>query len=271
MKNIFASLFLLFLISCTNTEKNANTFPAEVKELLDNMSVEEKAGQLTILNLTVLVKTDSVTGKIVLDSAKLKDFMVNHMVGNILNTHSVALSDSNWRSIIVTLQKYAQQTPNKIPVLYGIDAIHGATYTSNSVLFPHNMALGASRNPELARLAAKATAADVRASGIRWNYAPVLDVARQPLWARFGESYGEDPFLVGEMGKAAVKGYEEDGLNKTTGVASCMKHYLAYSAPTTGKDRSPSLIPEITLREYYLPPFEACVKAGSSSIMINSS
>ncbi|MFM7022502.1 MAG: glycoside hydrolase family 3 N-terminal domain-containing protein [Flavobacteriales bacterium] len=245
-------------------------YPEEVKKLLSEMTVEEKAGQLTILNLTVLVKTDTVTGAITLDTAKLTDILVNHKVGNILNTHSNALTDSTWRSIITTLQAYAAKTPHKIPILYGIDGIHGATYTSNSVLFPHSIALAASRNPELARLGAKATAADVRASGIRWNYAPVLEVARQPLWARFGETYGEDPYLISQMGVAAIKGYEEDGYDKPTGVASCMKHYLGYSAPVSGKDRTPALVPEITLREYYLPPFQAAVNAGSASIMINS-
>ena len=269
------TLSMVVMVSCSPKVEEVTTtatseYPEEVKKLLSEMSVEEKAGQLTILNLTVLVKTDTVTGAITLDTAKLTDILVKHKVGSILNTHSNALSDSVWRGIIVELQAYAAKTPHKIPILYGIDGIHGATYTSNSVLFPHSLALAASRNPELAKIGAKATAADVRASGIRWNYAPVLEVARQPLWARFGETYGEDPYLIAQMGVAAIQGYEEDGYGKVTGVASCMKHYLGYSAPVSGKDRSPALIPEITLREYYLPPFAAAVKAGSASIMINS-
>ncbi|PWT99457.1 MAG: beta-glucosidase, partial [Bacteroidetes bacterium] len=92
----------------------------------------------------------------------------------------------------------------------------------------------------------------------------------QPLWSRFPETYGEDPFIGKTMGVAAVTAYEEDGLKKPTAVASCMKHYLAYSASRTGKDRTPAYIPEIELREYYLPQFRAAIKAGSSSIMINS-
>ena len=234
------------------------------------MSVEEKVGQMAILNLTVLTTKDSVTGKTTLDKKKLEDVLVKHQVGNILNTYAAALSQEEWRSIVTEIQDYALKTPHKIPVLYGVDAIHGATYHKEAVLFPQNIALAATRNPELARLGAKATAADIRAAGIRWNYAPVLDVARQPLWARFGETYGEDPTLVGAMGCAAINGYEEDGLDKKTGVASCMKHYLGYSAPVTGKDRTPSIIPETQLREIFLPPFEAAVKAGSSTIMINS-
>jgi len=275
MKFLSLSLsFLLLIASCSpsaeNKTANQNEFPDEVKKLLSEMSVEEKVGQMAILNLTVLTTKDSVTGKTSLDKKKLEEVLVKNQVGNILNTYAAALSQEEWRDIITQIQDYAMKTPHKIPVLYGIDAIHGATYHKEAVLFPQNIALAATRNPELARLGAKATAADVRAAGIRWNYAPVLDVARQPLWARFGETYGEDPTLVGAMGVAAIKGYEEDGLDKKTGVASCMKHYLGYSAPTTGKDRTPSIIPETQLREIFLPPFEAAVKAGSSTIMINS-
>lgn len=272
---LLSSLTAFTLFSCSPSAENKseaaqNDFPEEVKKLLTEMSVEEKVGQMAILNLTVLTTKDSVTGKTTLDKKKLEDVLVKHQVGNILNTYAAVLPQEEWRAIITGIQDYALKTPHKIPVLYGVDAIHGATYHKDAVLFPQNIALAATRNPELARLGAKATAADVRAAGIRWNYAPVLDVARQPLWARFGETYGEDPTLVAAMGCAAIKGYEEDGLDKKTGVASCMKHYLGYSAPTTGKDRTPSIIPETQLREIFLPPFEAAVKAGSSTIMINS-
>ena len=272
---LLSSLTAFTLFSCSpsaenKSEASQNDFPEEVKKLLSEMSVEEKVGQMAILNLTVLTTKDSVTGKTTLDKKKLEDVLVKHQVGNILNTYAAVLPQEEWRAIVTEIQDYALKTPHKIPVLYGVDAIHGATYHKDAVLFPQNIALAATRNPELARLGAKATAADVRAAGIRWNFAPVLDVARQPLWARFGETYGEDPTLVGVMGCAAIKGYEEDGLDKKTGVASCMKHYLGYSAPATGKDRTASIIPETQLREIFLPPFEAAVKAGSSTIMINS-
>jgi len=272
---LLSSLTAFTLFSCSPSAENKseaaqNNFPEEVKKLLSEMSVEEKVGQMAILNLTVLTTKDSVTGKTTLDKKKLEDVLVKHQVGNILNTYAAVLPQEEWRAIVTEIQDYALKTPHKIPVLYGVDAIHGATYHKDAVLFPQNIALAATRNPELARLGAKATAADVRAAGIRWNFAPVLDVARQPLWARFGETYGEDPTLVSAMGCAAIKGYEEDGLDKKTGVASCMKHYLGYSAPATGKDRTASIIPETQLREIFLPPFEAAVKAGSSTIMINS-
>lgn len=131
--------------------------------------------------------------------------------------------------------------------------------------------MAATRNPELVKAAAKVCAKELRASGVRWNFAPVLDLGRQPLWPRFPETYGEDVYIGKTLGAAAVKGYEEDGLKNTTAVASCMKHYLGYSASRTGKDRTPIYMPEIEMREYYLPQFREAVKAGSSSIMINSS
>jgi beta-glucosidase len=118
--------------------------------------------------------------------------------------------------------------------------------------------------------AAKVTAKELRASGVRWNFAPVLDCGRQPLWSRFPETFGEDVYIGKTMGAAAIKAYEEDGLKNPTAVASCMKHYLGYSNSRNGKDRTPIYMPEIEMREYYLPQFREAVKAGSSTIMINS-
>src|SRR5690606_4314364 len=158
----------------------------------------------------------------------------------------------------------------KIPVIYGIDAIHGTTYTTNSTLFPHNIGMGATRNPELVKLSAKITAKEVRASGIRWNFDPVFGVGKNPLWPRFEETYGEDTYLVGEMGTAAIHGYEGDGLNSTTSVAACIKHYLGYPVPAIGKDRTPAYIPDIVLKETFLPPFEKAIKTGCPTLMVNS-
>jgi beta-glucosidase len=111
---------------------------------------------------------------------------------------------------------------------------------------------------------------ETRASGIRWNFDPVLDVGRNPLWSRFEETFGEDSYLAGILGSQAIRGYEKDDLGDITAVASCMKHYVGYSDPANGKDRTPAYIPDVELWEHHLPPFEAAVAAGSSTIMINS-
>ncbi|MFN3403060.1 MAG: glycoside hydrolase family 3 N-terminal domain-containing protein [Cytophagaceae bacterium] len=243
-----------------------------VKDLLAKMSLEEKVGQMTQVNLNLVVKGGYGNMDGVIDPVELKKVVVDYKVGSILNAINRAYTVETWHKIITAIQDEAAKTPNKIPVLYGIDAIHGVTFTMNSTLLPQNIALGATRNTELSRLAGEITAKETRASGIRWNFAPVLDVGRQPLWPRFGETYGEDVYLVSQMGIASIIGMEGNGnLNQLDRVASCMKHYIGYSLPTSGKDRTPAYIPERVLREYFLPPFKAAVDAGSSTIMINSS
>lgn len=244
----------------------------KVKDLLAKMTLEEKVGQMTQVNLNVILVNSygNQDGKI--DPALLQKAVVDYKVGSILNAINHAYDTATWYKILTQIQDASKQTPNKIPVLYGIDAIHGVTFTLGSTLFPQNISLGATRNPELARRAGEITALETRASGIRWNFAPVLDVGRQPLWPRFPETFGEDTYLVKEMGIASINGMEGDGnLRKPTTVASCMKHYVGYSNPASGKDRTPAYIPERQLREIYLPPFLAAVKAGSETIMINSS
>jgi len=245
----------------------------KVAELLSKMSTEEKVGQMTQVNLHLILVGGYGNLKGNMDTVGLRKAVVEYKVGSILNAINHAYTVDLWHDIIKQIQDVAlSKTPNKIPVLYGIDAIHGVTFTSKSTLFPQNITMGATRNPELARQAGEVTAKECRASGIRWNFAPVLDVARQPLWPRFGETYGEDTYLVTQMGVASIKGMEGDGdLTKINQVASCMKHYLGYAAPASGKDRTPAYIPERQLREIFLPPFAAAVKAGAHTIMINSS
>ena len=269
MKNVLAGFMLL--LSATVFAQQKNNDDAKINQLLRQMSLDDKIGQMTQVTLAVIAKGGWGNTDGTLDAAALKDAIHKYRVGSILNTTAYALDVQTWHKVIKEIQDETKNTSLKIPVLYGLDAIHGQTYTSNSTLFPHNLAMAATRNPALVKAAAKVTAAELRASGVRWNFAPVLEAGRQPLWSRFPETYGEDVFIGKTMGVAAVTGYEEDGLKNPTAVASCMKHYLAYSASRTGKDRTPIYMPEIELREYYLPQFRAAVKAGSSSIMINSS
>ena len=206
----------------------------------------------------------------IIDPALLDTAVNKYRVGSLLNAINHAYSLDQWDVIINQIQDAAKKNDPAIPVLYGIDAIHGTTFTLNSTLFPHNIGVGASRNPEVAKTAAQITAKEVRASGIRWDFDPVFDLGRMPLWPRFPETFGEDPIIIEKMGVATIQGYEGDGLDQPTAVASCMKHFVGYSASRSGRDRTPSYIPEIELREYYLPQFKAAIEAGSSTIMINS-
>lgn len=243
---------------------------AKAAAILSKMTLEEKVGQMTQVTFAVIAKGGWANEDGTVDPAALKKAVVEHKVGSILNTTAHALSVDKWREIMTQIQQEVEGTRLKIPVIYGLDAIHGQTYTLNSTLFPQNLAMAATRNPELVKQTAKVTAMELRASGVRWNFAPVLDIGRQPLWSRFPETYGEDVYIGKLMGTTAIKAYEEDGLKNTTAVASCMKHYLGYSASRTGKDRTPIYLPEIEMREYYLPQFREAVKAGSATIMVNS-
>ena len=130
--------------------------------------------------------------------------------------------------------------------------------------------MAATWNPQLMLESSRITAAETRAAGIPWNFSPVLDVGRQPLWPRLYETFGEDVHLATVMGVAAVRGYQGDDASADTRVAACLKHYVGYSVPTTGHDRTPALIPDVTLREYFLPTFAAGVTAGAMSVMVNS-
>lgn len=242
----------------------------KIETLLGKMTLEEKIGQMTQVTLAVVARNGWGNQDGSLDSAALYKAILGYKVGSIINTTAHAFSAETWRAIQIAIQDAASKGRLKIPVLYGLDGIHGQTYTLNATLFPQSIGMAATRDLALAREISRITAAELRASGVRWNFAPVLDCGRQPLWSRFPETYGEDTYLGKTLGAAVVHAYQEDGLAHPTAVACCMKHYLGYSDPRTGKDRTPAYIPEIELREHYLPQFREAVKAGAATIMINS-
>lgn len=245
---------------------------AMVKELVSRMSLEEKVGQMTQIAMS-LVSTqgpgDDAPHRI--DQAALERAILTYHIGSILNEGGDGYSLDHWHEILTAIQDVAtQQTRLQIPVLYGVDAIHGATYTNGATLFPQAISTAATWNVDIAQNAARISALEVRATGIPWNFYPVLDVGRQPLWPRFWETFGEDPFLATEFGKQYIEGLQGKDFGAPDRVASCMKHYVGYSFPLNGLDRTPAYMSERTLREFFLPPFEAAVKAGSPTVMVNS-
>ncbi len=257
--------FLFFVALAVKAQSPAERQKAEA--LLRQMTLDEKIGQMTQVTLGVVSTPEDG----VLDPAALKKAIGEYKVGSILNVTNHALTAEQWRHVQTQIQDEARLSRLKIPVIYGLDGIHGQTYTLDATLFPQNIGMAATRDAELAAAVAKVTAKELRASGVRWNFAPVLDCGRQPLWSRFPETYGEDVYIGRTMGATAIRAYEEDGLKTPTAVASCMKHYIAYSASRTGKDRTPIYLPEIEMREYYLPQFRAAIRAGASTLMVNSS
>ncbi len=241
---------------------------ARVAALLKQMTVEEKVGQMTQLAIDMV--TTGSDQNIQIDPVKLDKAINKYGVGSILNVNGQALTVDKWHEIIGKIQTASLKTRLKIPNIYGIDSIHGANYVQGSTLFPQEIGMAATWNPALMQQAAEITAMETRAAGIPWSFSPVLDIGRQPLWPRFWETFGEDPYLAKVMGVAFVRGLEGDDISSNRHVASSLKHYMGYSLPLSGRDRTPALIPENYLREYVLPTFAAAVKSGAHTIMVNS-
>jgi len=252
---------------------SAQTIDQKVQMLLDKMTLEEKAGQMTQISLEYVCKGYPATADpLELDMVQLAKMVKDMHVGSLLNVGSYAHPVEKWDYLITSIQNMAlNETRLGIPIIYGIDAIHGAGYIKDATLFPQSISMAATFNPSLVKKSAQITAVEMRAAGIPWNFNPVLGVGRHPLWSRLWETFGEDPYLVGVMGKAYVEGQEGRNVADSNQVAACMKHYLGYSYPRTGTDRTPAWIPDRQLREIFVPPFQAAVDAGVHSVMVNSS
>lgn len=245
---------------------------ANIQEWLKKMTLEEKIGQMC--EITVDVVTDFPGSKegFKLSEAMLDTVIGKYKVGSILNVPlSVAQKKEVWAEAIRKIQEKSMKEIG-IPCIYGVDQIHGTTYTLDGTLFPQGVNMGASFNRELVRRGAEISAYETKAGCIPWTYAPVVDLGRDPRWPRMWENYGEDCYVNAEMGVAAVKGFQGEDPNHIGEyrVAACMKHYMGYGVPVSGKDRTPSSISRSDLREKHFAPFLAAVKAGALSVMVNS-
>ncbi|HEX8352479.1 MAG TPA: glycoside hydrolase family 3 N-terminal domain-containing protein [Pyrinomonadaceae bacterium] len=246
----------------------APDYRRQVDALVARMTLEEKVGQMTQLEIGMV--TTGSDQAIRIDPAKLEKAVVKYGVGSVLNVSGQALTVDAWHEIIGQIQAAAGRTRLKIPVVYGIDTIHGANYVRGATLFPQEIGMAATWNPELMQRSQELAAQETRAAGIPWTFSPVLDIGRQPLWPRFYETFGEDPYLATVLGVAFVRGLEGDDLSSNRSVASSLKHYVGYSHPLNGRDRTPAWIPENYLREFFLPTFAAAVRAGARTVMVNS-
>lgn len=243
-------------------------FEPQIEALLKKMTVEEKVGQMTELEIGVI--TNGFGNTVQIDPAKLEKAIVQYKVGSILNVPGHALTVDKWWEIVGAIQAASAKTRLKIPNIYGVDSIHGANYVQGATLFPQEIAMAATWNPYLMQKSQEITAMETRAAALPWAYSPNLDLGRQPTWGRYWETYGEDPYLAKVMGTAFVRGLEGTDVANDKHVASCPKHYLAYSFPFSGRDRTNAILSETELREYYLPPYEAAFKAGARTVMVNS-
>jgi len=274
MKN---TLILSIALSTTNFCASARTaidkdgnIEAKIESTLAKMTLEEKIGQMTELCIDVLGSGKGDDFR--LDREKLRNAIVNYKVGSVLNAPGpVAMSREHWYEVIKEIQDLSMKEIG-IPCIYGLDQNHGTTYTLGGTLFPQNINVGASFNPQLAYETARVTAYETRASNCPWAFSPTLDMARDPRWPRMWENFGEDCLLNAVMGSEQVRGFQGDNPNHVgqSNVAVSLKHYLGYSQPRTGKDRTPAYISMSDLREKCFAPFKACVEAGALTVMANS-
>ena len=244
----------------------------KVQETLSKMTLEEKIGQMTQIQLDILGE-NGPDGKFRLVKEKVDTVIGIYKVGSILNApYSYCLDAESWNVIIPQIQEASMKYIG-IPCIYGLDQNHGTTYTNGGTLFPQNLNVAASFDTELCRRAAEITAYETRASDCPWTFSPTLDLARDPRWPRFWENYGEDPLVNAMMGAAAVRGFQGDDPNHIdrNHIAVSVKHFMGYGVPFSGKDRTPAYISASDLREKHFAPYLEAIKNGALTIMVNSS
>jgi beta-glucosidase len=274
---ISAGLFLavIFLTSCQNGQVSAKANPfaaydAQARALLAQMTLDEKIGQM-------------IQAEIV-EPNKLSD-IETYFIGSLLNGGTRDPIEGNsveaWTNLYDTAQQHALKTRLGIPLLYGIDAVHGHSNVLDAVIFPHNIGLGCTRSPKLVEEISRITAIEVRATGINWTFAPCITVPQDERWGRTYEGFSEDPKLVSELGQAAVRGLQGSDLNNPLSIAACIKHYVGDGGTAFGSakskdprfrswirlDQGDTQVDEATLRRIHLYPYWASIRAGAATIM----
>jgi len=227
--------------------------------ILAQMTLDEKIGQMVQVDLLAL---------------KDKKDLARLAIGSMLSggtSDPADITAKGWADTYDGLQRAALESRLKIPILYGIDAVHGHNNVNGAVIFPHNIGLGATRDPGLVERAARVTAEEVAGTGIDWNFGPGVIVARDERWGRTYESFSEDPAVVSELGAAYVRGMQTGRLSNPTAILACAKHYLGDGGTTGGKDQGDTVCDEPTLRRLFLAPYEAAVRAGVGSVMASFS
>lgn len=246
---------------------------AHIQEWLKKMTLEEKIGQMCEITIDVVSDFEgSKKNGFTLNPAMLDTVIGKYKVGSLLNVPlSVAQKKEKWAEAIKQIQDLSMKEIG-IPCIYGVDQIHGTTYTLDGTMFPQGINMGAAFNRELTEKAAAISAYETKAGCIPWTYAPVVDLGRDPRWSRMWENYGEDCYVNAEMGKASVRGFQGSDPNHIGeyNVAACMKHYMGYGVPVSGKDRTPSSISRSDMREKHFAPFLAAIRQGALSVMVNS-
>lgn len=256
-----------FLLLCLLTLSLAASFNAvsggkiddRVDVLLKQMTLEEKIGQMTQVDIAAL---------------KDRSDIQKYFLGSVLSGGGSDPADNSpatWLKLTQECQSWAAKTRLKIPLLYGIDAVHGHNNVDGAVIFPHNIGMGATRNTGLVEKAARVTAEEMAATGINWTFAPCVAVAQDAHWGRTYESYSDSPDVAGELGAAAVRGFQGNNFKDAASVLACAKHFVGDGGTLGGIDRGNTVADEATLMKLHLAPYKPALKGGVGSIMASFS
>ena len=275
MKKLLLSISMLALAYTASANvpviKSDPKIEAQVEQTLKKLTLEEKIGQMMEL-VTDLFGANDKNGVFYIDEHKTDSILSRYKIGSILNApNTCAPTAKQWEKYISQIQKISMKRIG-IPCVFGLDQNHGSTYTQDGTLFPQNINVAATFNREIARRSAEATAYETRAVSVPWTYSPTVDLGRDARWPRIWENFGEDCYLSSEMGKAMVHGFQGEDPNNIDQyhISACMKHFMGYGVPWTGKDRTPAYISPFDLREKHFAPFLAGLQAGALTVMVNS-
>lgn len=247
----------------------------KVAAVLACLDLSAKIGQMTQINIDALGEGENNFSSYIpfrIDEKMAEHFITRYKIGSVFNTPSTtAMTLEEWREVTSALQKRSLAETG-IPLVYGIDSVHGMGYTVGATLFPQPIAIAATFDRQTALRCAEICGYETRASGIVWNFSPILDLGRDPRWPRQWETFGEDSYLVAEMGVQHLKGIQGDDPYhvRYPRVGTCLKHYLGYGVPISGRDRTPAYIPEHELREKHFLPYKRAIEAGAMAVMPNS-
>lgn len=244
----------------------------KVRETVSKMSLEEKIGQMTQIQVDIIGDYDK-DGKFCVSDEKMDTVFGIYKIGSILNTPSrTCLNPEEWNVVISKIQSHSMKSIG-IPCIYGLDQNHGANYSVGGTLFPQNINAAATFDSDIVKRMAEITAYETRASDCPWTFSPTLDLARDPRWPRFWENYGEDPLINAVMGASAVRGFQGNNPNHIdeNHIAVSIKHFMGYGVPFSGKDRTPAYISASDLREKHFAPYLEAIKNGALTLMVNSS
>jgi beta-glucosidase len=233
----------------------------QVDALVAQMTLDEKIGQM--------VQVDCAALK---DKSDVQKYFLGSVLSGGNSDPDTGNTAQDWLNFVTQFQNQASQTRLKIPLIYGVDAVHGHNNIDGAVIFPHHVGMGATHDPKLVERAERVTAEEVAGTGIRWAFAPCIAVPQDEHWGRTYEGYGDDTALVSELGAAAVIGFQGKKLSaEPTSVLACAKHFIGDGGTTNGIDQGNTICDEATLRKLYLPPYVAAIKAGVGSIMVSYS